>query len=370
MKDPRLQQLAKNIVNYSVNIQPGEKVLIHMIGQEREFVKCIIDEVYKAKGQPFVEIEDRTVVRALVQQAGKEQIEAMQRYHLPRMQEMDAYIAIRAAENANELSDIAAEQMSMYEKYYMRPVMNERVNNTKWVVMRYPNAAMAQSANMSVQAFEDFYFDVCNLDYAKMSKAMDALVTLMEQTDKVHIKGPGTDLRFSIKGIPAIKCAGNFNIPDGEVYTAPILDTVEGTISYNTPSVYQGKTFENICFRFEKGKIVEATSNDTKSINDVLDMDEGARFIGEFSLGFNPHILYPMKDTLFDEKIAGSLHFTPGQAYEIADNGNRSVVHWDLVLIQRPEFGGGEVYFDDQLIRKDGIFVHPALEQLNPENLK
>ncbi len=229
----------------------------------------------------------------------------------------------------------------------------------------------AQLANTSTEEFEDFYFNVCNLDYSKMSKAMDPLKTLMDRTDKVRIVSPGTDLTFfSIKGIGSVKCEGHRNIPDGELYTAPVRDSVNGTLSYNTTSVYKGTVFENIVFEFENGKIVKAASNHTDKINDVLDSDEGARYIGEFSLGFNPYILHPMKDTLFDEKIDGSLHFTPGQAYKEADNGNRSNVHWDLVLIQRPEYGGGEIYFDDVLVRKDGRFVLDELAGLNPENLK
>jgi aminopeptidase len=223
---------------------------------------------------------------------------------------------------------------------------------------------------MSTDAFEDFYFDVCNLDYNKMANAMEPLKQLMERTDKVRIVSPGTDLSFSIKGMNAVKCNGDRNIPDGECYTAPIRNSVNGVLSYNTPSVYEGTTFDNIRFVFENGKIVEASANHNDKINHIMDTDEGARYIGEFSLGFNPYIKDPMKDTLFDEKIDGSLHFTPGNAYDEADNGNVSAIHWDLVLIQRPEYGGGEVYFDDVLIRKDGRFVIPELLGLNPENLK
>ena len=245
-----------------------------------------------------------------------------------------------------------------------------RVPKTKWVVLRYPTNSMAQLAKMSTEGFEDFYFNVCNLDYAKMSEAMDSLVELMNQTDKVHIKGPGTDLHFSIKDIPAIKCAGERNIPDGEVYTAPVRDSVNGTITYNTPSPYQGFTYENVCLTFENGKIVQATANDTDRINKVFDSDEGARYIGEFAIGVNPYITQPMQDILFDEKIDGSFHFTPGQSYDEAPNGNHSSIHWDLVNIQRKDYGGGEIYFDGRLIRKDGRFVIPELEKLNPENLK
>jgi len=371
MRDPRIQTLAHNIVTYSLDVQPGEKVLVEMIGSERELLKAIVEEVHARGGHPYVELTDPGVQSAMLQSITKEQVEHWAEMDLKRMKDMNCYVGIRAGENVSEMSDVPEEQMKLYQTYYSKPVhLEQRVKKTRWVVMRYPNASMAQLANMSTGKFEDFYFNVCNLDYAKMSDAMDPLQALMNRTDKVRIVSPGTDMSFSIKNIGSVKCCGRRNIPDGEVYTAPVRDTVNGVISYNTPSVKSGITFENIVFRFENGKIVEATSNDTKRLNDILDADEGARYIGEFSLGFNPHILTPMKDTLFDEKIDGSLHFTPGQAYEQADNGNRSSVHWDLVLIQRPEYGGGEIYFDDVLIRKDGRFVISELEGLNPEHLK
>lgn len=371
MKDPRIQKLAENLVSYSVNVQPGENVLVEMIGSERDLIKAVVEEVGKAGGRAFVQLTDRTVLRSMLKYATREGLEAWAEIDLNRMKQMDCYIGIRAGENVNDLSDVPEENMKLYNSLYSHPVHSEqRVKHTKWVVLRYPNASMAQLANTTTEAFEDFYFEVCNLDYAKMDKAQDALADLMRRTDKVRIAGPGTELTFSILGIGAEKCSGQKNIPDGEVYSAPVRDSVNGTISYNAATLYNGVTFENVKFKFENGKIVEATSNDTVRLNEILDSDDGARHIGEFAIGFNPYILHPMKDILFDEKIAGSLHFTPGQAYDVTDNGNRSSIHWDLVLIQRPEYGGGEIYFDDVLIRKDGIFVLPELEGLNPENLK
>ena len=283
---------------------------------------------------------------------------------------MDEYIGIRASSNTSELSNIDSKIMEMYNKYYMIPVhFEERVKRTKWCILRYPNNSMAQMSKMNLENFEDFYFNVCNLDYAKMSKAMDNLKDLMNKTDKVHIVGPGTDLTFSIKGIPAEKYMGTFNIPDGEVATAPVKDSVNGYITYNTETTYNGVLFNNIRFEFENGKIVKATSNNTEMLNKILDTDKGARYIGEFALFLNPYVEKPIGDTLFDEKIKGSFHFTPGEALEESDNGNRSSIHWDIVNIQRKEYGGGEMYFDDVLVRKDGIFVLPELEALNPENL-
>lgn len=369
--DPRIRTLARNLIRYSTNLQAGEKILIDMYGLEVPMVRALVEEAYAVGGIPFVSIKDTQVSRALLMGATEEQWSMMARFEAERMKEMDAYIAIRSGHNASELADVPGAKMQIYQQKWWHPVHSEiRVPKTRWCVLRWPTHSMAQLASTSTEAFEDFYFDVCTLDYAKMDRQMDALKARMERTDKVRITGPGTDLTFSIKGIPAIKCSGLRNIPDGECFTAPVRTSVNGVLSYNTQSVYQGFTFENVRFEFKDGKIVKATANDTERINQVLDSDEGARYIGEFSFGFNPHILKPMKDTLFDEKIAGSFHFTPGQAYENADNGNRSVIHWDLVNIQRPEYGGGEIYLDGELVRKDGRFVVDDLLGLNPENLK
>lgn len=368
--DPRITTLARSLVHYSTRLQPGEKLLIEMIDDALPLAKALIDECYKADGMPFLTIKNNSLQRTLLRQATAEQLTRNGEWEAERMRSMDAYIGIRASENVSEMADVPPEKMQLYQQYWSKPVHTDiRVPDTKWCVLRYPNAAMAQLANMSTEAFEDFYFDVCTLDYEKMAKAMDPLIELMQRTDKVQITGPDTNLIFSIKGIPSVKCSGLRNIPDGEVYTAPVKYSVNGVISYNTPAVYQGVTYENIRLEFTDGKIVKAIANHSEQMNKVLDTDDGARFIGEFALGLNPHIHLPMKDTLFDEKINGSFHFTPGNAYETAFNGNRSAVHWDLVCIQRPEFGGGEIWFDDRLIRKDGRFVIPELAGLNPENL-
>ena len=370
MVDPRICTLAKNLVNYSCSLQSGEKILIEAIGLELPFVKKLIKEVYSVGGIPFVTIKNTSVNRALLICAGEEQVKMMAKYEAARMENMDAYIGIRSGNNSAELSDVPPDKLEMYNKYFINEVhLKIRVPKTKWVVLRYPSPSMAQLANTSTEAFEDFYFNVCNLDYAKMSEAMTPLVELMNKTDRVRIVGVETDLTFSIKSLPAIKCAGKRNIPDGEVFSAPVKDSVNGYITYNTPAQYQGFTYENIRLEFTDGKIVQATANDTDRINKVFDTDEGARYIGEFALGVNPYITKPMKDTLFDEKIAGSIHFTPGSAYDECFNGNKSAIHWDLVYIQTPEYGGGEIYFDDVLIRKDGSFVIPQLDRLNPENL-
>lgn len=370
--DLRIQKLAENLIRYSCEVKEGERVFIECIGNSAlPLVKELVKEAYKAKAQPFVEVKNNSVLRQLLLECNEEQLKFMADYELKRMKGMDAYIGIRAGDNASELGDVPSDKMGLYMEYFSKPVHSEeRVSNTKWVVLRYPNNAMAQLAGKSKEAFEDFYFNVCNLDYSRMSMAMDNLVKLMERTDRVYIKGEGTDLKFSIKDIPVIKCDGKNNIPDGEIFTAPVKDSVNGVLTYNCPAVYQGVTYENIRLEFKDGKIVKAEASDTERINKVFDTDEGARYIGEFAIGVNPYITTPMKDTLFDEKIMGSFHFTPGKAYDDASNGNISSIHWDLVCIQTSEYGGGEIYFDDVLVRKDGKFVIPELEDLNPENLK
>ncbi|MDD2234241.1 MAG: aminopeptidase [Desulfitobacteriaceae bacterium] len=365
-----MEKLADNIINYSLGLKQNEKVLIEVIGLEIPLAQALVRHAYLAGGVPFLTISNHTLMREILKGLTTSQADAMARWDLARMSEMQAYIGLRSGENVNEWSDIPGEKLAIYLSYYSKIVHSQqRVPHTRWCVLRYPNAAMAQLSGMSIEGFEDFYFEVCNLDYAKMSEAMDPLVQLMERTGQVHILGPGTDLKFSVKGMPVIKCAGHLNIPDGEVFTAPVRDSVNGKISYNTPAVYQGFNFESIVLEFKDGKIFNAVANNTERLNSILDTDEGSRYIGEFALGINPYILKPMKDALFDEKINGSFHLTPGSCYDECNNGNKSAIHWDLVNIQRPEYGGGEIYFDNKLVRKDGRFVLSNLQMLNFENL-
>jgi aminopeptidase len=368
MLDPRFDRLAAVLIDFSTRLQKGERVLIDCFDIPHEMVVSLIRRA-RAKGAvPLVNLQNNVVNRELLRGAEEDQYRLIAEYELLRMQAMDAYVALRGSHNITEHSDVPADRMRLATKV-LQPVLEQRVNKTKWVVLRWPTGSMAQMAAMSTEAFEDFFFRVCTLDYSKMEKAMRPLKDLMDHTDRVHITGPGTDLRFSIRGIPTIACSGEHNIPDGEIFTCPVKDSVEGHVQFNTPTIYQGSAFDSVRLSFKNGKVVEASGNNTKRINEILDSDAGARYIGEFALGFNPYILEPMRDILFDEKIAGSFHFTPGQAYENADNGNRSQVHWDLVAIQRPEYGGGEIHFDDQLVRKDGLFVRKELTGLNPEHL-
>ena len=364
MHDERFDKLAKLLVEYSIRLKRNETVLIEAFDIPDEMTVALVRAARKAGGVPFAQVYHARVNRALALEASDRQLNLTASYELARMKKMDAYIAVRGSHNITELADVPPDKMQLIGRK-MRPVQDERVKRTKWVVLRWPTPSMAQLAGMSTEAFEDFYFDVCTLDYRKLQPGMKALKRLMQKTDRVEIKAPGTDLNFSIKRIPAVICGGDRNIPDGEVFTAPVKDSVEGQVTFNAPSIYQGTAFDGVRLEFKRGKIIDATSNETEKLNKILDSDAGARYIGEFSLGFNPRVFQPMRDILFDEKIAGSFHFTPGQAYEEADNGNRSQVHWDLVSIQRPDYGGGEIYFDGKLIRKNGEFLPKQLRSLN-----
>ena len=368
MHDPRCDKLAAVLTKHSTKLRPGEKVLIDLFDVPDAIGVALIRAVRDCGAIPFIQNHHARLSRELALGAESDALDTSAAVELARMKKMHAYIAVRGSHNITEMSDVPDEKMQLIAGK-MRPVMDWRINKTKWVVLRWPTPAMAQQAQMSTAAFEDFYFKVCTLDYARMAPGMAALKQLMDRTDRVHITGPGTDLRFSIKNIGSVTCGGDRNIPDGEVFSCPVKTSVEGHVSFNVPSIYQGHAFDSVRLEFSRGRIVNASANNTAALNRILDSDPGARFIGDFSLGFNPHILHPMRDILFDEKISGSFHFTPGQAYKTAGNGNTSRIHWDLVCIQRPEYGGGEVRFDGKLIRKDGLFTLPALKKLNPAHL-
>ncbi len=367
MRDPRLETLAANLLDYSLDIQPGEKVMITGETNSMDLLIALVEAAYQRKAVPYPRISHERLHRAYLLGATREQMDLQVSWDVQRIGDIDALISVYAEGNASELADVPG---SILEASHLagEPLM-ELYLKKKWVLLKYPTPSGAQAAGMSTEAFEDFCLDVSTLDYARMDKAMDPLVELMTRTDRVRITSPGTDLSFSIKDIPVLKAAGKNNIPDGEVYTAPVRDSMNGTVAFNTPSLEDGVTYERIRLTFKDGKVVDSDASEPERLLKMLDTDEGSRYLGEFALGVNPRIDRPMKDTLYDEKIGGSFHVALGRAYDDADNSNRSAIHWDLVLIQTPTWGGGEIYFDDVLVRKDGLFVLPELEGLNPANL-
>lgn len=375
MSDPRLALLADTLINWSTALKPGEKILIEAIDTPAAMTCELVRTARAAGADPLVLLKDTVVDRALRLEATGEQMRLQGEVEALAMRAVDAYIGIRGQRNITELSDIPPESQQHYlEQVWEKVHLRIRCVDTRWVVLRWPHPSMAQQAGMSTEAFEDFFFDVCTLDYGKMARAMEPLARRMTAAKEVRITGPGTDLRFSLEGMGAVCCDGKCNIPDGEVATAPVPGSAEGVVQYNAPTISDdGVVHEDVRLRFERGRIVEAASSNSEHLNRVLDRDPGARSIGEFALGLNPLITRPMLDILFDEKIAGSFHFTPGDSmpeWKEADNGNRSAVHWDLVCLQDAAHGGGEIRFDGELVRKDGLFVPADLQPLNPEQLR
>ncbi len=373
MIDSRVVRLCELLCTHSMDLSAEDTVLIHAFDIPEEVIAELVRAAQKTGAKVVLRLESNRIRRQLMHGMTQANAEVIADIELHEMKNVTAYCALRGGANVSELGDVPPAIQSMWSKVYAQPVVfGQRVEHTKWVVLRWPSSSMAQQAGQSTDAFEEFYFRVCTADYPKMKKAAEPLQELMRRTDRVHLKGPGTDLEFSIKGVGAVSCFGVRNIPDGECFSAPVKVSVNGMVQYNTVSLYQGTEFKNIRFVVKEGKIVEASAGDqTAKLNEILDTDEGARYFGEWSMGYNPDVLHPMKDTLFDEKIAGSFHLTPGNSYSPpGGNGNQSAIHWDIVNIQRPEYGGGEIWFDGKLIRQDGLFILPELFGLNPERLR
>jgi len=370
MRDERLGRLARQLVNRSVALQKGEHLLVSSTGAENPLVVEIIRCAYEAGGYPHLDIQNHALKKEVLLGYDEEAARVDAAWEAARMEGMDASISVVTTDNPMEMGEVPREKLALYARLVGHPVnRRRREGRVRWCVALYPTPFYAFSAGMSLRRFEDYYFDVCCLDYTRLGGAMDRLRALMERTEQVRILREGTDLCFSIRGVPKACSKGERNVPDGEVYTAPVRDSVNGTIAFNVPSTFQGVRFEGVRLRFENGRVAWAESSRPEALNRILDTDSGARFVGEFAFGVNPRLLTPIGQTLFDEKIAGSVHLALGHALDLTDNGNRSAIHWDLVAILRPDFGGGEVYFDGALIQKDGRFLPGELEDLNPSVL-
>lgn len=366
--EEKQEKLADTIVNYSLHVNENDKVLItYQSSESKSFVEKLIKKIFLRGGIPFTNYVDPFISNLLKENSTSNRIDLIKEYQKFELDHFDSFINIKYNLNDYESGSIP-KKIRDEISFKTYEIHNKLVNERKWVLLNYPSYVDSYKAKMKYEDFLNYSFDVMNVDYSKMSKDIEPLKKLMDKTKKVRITGNGTDITFSIKGMKSIPCTGESNIPDGEIFTCPVRDSVNGVIKYNTTSTYNGEVFSNIRLEFINGKIIDATCDDeskNEKLNIIFDTDEGSRYVGEFSLGLNPKILVPMGDILFDEKIFGSIHFTPGAAYKECYNGNDSNIHWDLVLIQRREYGGGEIYFDDVLIRKDGLFVLPELRHLN-----
>jgi len=367
MKDPRIERLARVLTGYSTRITRGDIVLISASGVESlPLVKAVHAEALKA-GARHVEInfDFPDLVRQFFDLADDEQVSYFPEHRLDFMKKVDVSIGIGAPDNVMTMARADQKKMVTYQKVH-HPILEERVKNTRWVVTRFPTYGAAQDARMSLEEYEDFFFSACDFDWDMESEKQERLKTLIDKGREVRLIASDTDLTFSIEGMVGVKCDGRFNMPDGEVFTAPVRDSVKGHITFNAPTLYQGREFNGIRLEFENGKIVKATApKDEEALNRILDTDDGARYIGEFAIGVNSSINAPMRNILFDEKIFGSIHLTPGACYDECDNGNQSAVHWDMVKLFH---GDGQILIDGEVIQDKGRFVHPDLLELNPAN--
>ncbi len=361
-------ELSKKIVNYALKVKENDRVLITYESEKcNNLIKNLIKDITEKKGIVFTKRIDNEISALLLETTTDERIKEIAKRNEFEVDNFDCFISIRYSTNEYEDKNVASEIRKKIGDA-TKESHDIRTNQRRWVLLNYPSVLDAYKAKMTYDEFYDYAFKSMIFDYEKMEKAVEPLKKLMEKTDKVRLTGKDTDITFSIKNMNVVPCLGTMNIPDGEIFTAPVKDSINGKITYNTPSPYRGNVFHNVSLEFKNGKIVKATCNeDDKKLNEIFDTDDGARYVGEFSIGLNPYIREPMEDILFDEKIIGSIHFTPGAAYKEAYNGNDSSIHWDMVLIQREEYGGGEIYFDDVLIRKNGKFVLEELKELNFE---
>lgn len=362
----KIKELSNVIVNKSLKINKEDKVLItYQNPLCNDLIVELIKDIKALDAVVYTKFNDPVIHKELVMSTNQERAELLGKYSKFEVDHFTKFIMIRYTTNDYEDSEVPHDIRKLISGK-TRKYDSIRINERKWVLLNYPSVLDAHKAKMSYEKFRNYALDAMTTNYDDLCERLKPLKELMERTDQVTIIGPNTDITFSIKGMPVIPCCGEANLPDGEIFTSPVKNSVNGKITYNTPSPYQGNVFSNICFEFKDGKIINSSCNgDNEKLESILNTDDGSRYIGEFSLGLNPYILDPIGDILYDEKIKGSIHFTPGQAYEEADNGNRSDIHWDLVLIGRPEYGGGEIYFDDVLIRKDGEFVLEQLKHLN-----
>ena len=366
-KEEIVKNVANHLIEKSIKLQEGENLLIDIVNTDSmPLVYALIDKVREKKANVYTNIVDKKMFAKLIKNTNNNEIKTLADIDEFRMKKMDAYIGITSLSNKYDLKNIDLDILNMYSAEYTYKVhIKERVKNTKWCILNYPTELAAESSKMDDDEFFEFWGKANVMNYDELNEDILKLKKLIDNTDKVKIIGKDTDLTFSIKDIPSIPCLGEHNLPDGEIFTAPVRESVNGYIKYNTKTMYNGVEFKNIFFRFENGKIIEAYSEiNNEKLEEILNIDEGARYIGEFAIGLNKEIKQLVQNTLYDEKIAGSFHLTPGAAYSEADNGNESKIHWDIVYLEKDD-EYSKMYFDDILIREKGQFVIDELKSLN-----
>lgn len=360
----KLKKLAKIIINYSIALKKGEKLLIRGYGFDGyPLIKELYLEAVKAGAFKIdVRYSSDEMARIFYENATKEQLTFLDLLDKKVADNYDAMIQIIADENPFELAAVEIKKKQLAMKA-MKP-LSDILHKKRWCLFYYPNNATAQTAKKSLETWENFVFDSCIKDWKKEEKMQLKLIDLLKKVKKIRVVGHETDLTLSVAGQTWLKCCGSHNLPDGEVFTSPIRNSVSGVIRYNVPTRYMSKDFDWVKLWLKNGKVVkEACSHDVKDLADILNTDSGARYYGEFAFGLNKSILEPTREILFDEKMGKSLHMALGKCYDEAPNGNDSNIHWDLIF--RFDWANAELYFDDKKVYSKTKWIDDYFTFLN-----
>lgn len=350
--DKRWAQLGDLLVNYSMAVKPGEKVMIAFVEVETyPLVHAIYRSCLQAGALPQVQFLSEELNRLVLVHGTPEQIGWVPEIEAYGMEWADVYFGLRGAHNLDVFWDIPAEKLSLLRQA-MGKISTLRWQKTRWCLLRVPNAALAHQAGVDEETITDMFFNACFLDWPVVSQEWRRWADDLTKGDQIRIIGKGTELSFSTEGRTWDVAAGHSNMPDGEIATAPVESTIDGVIYFDFPGVLGGRLVHDIRLRWEQGKLVEATSSTNQDfLRSVLNTDAGASLIGEFAIGTNPEVNYFCKDILIDEKIGGTVHIALGRAYPKVGGTNQSAIHWDIIKDMRQE---GEIYLDDELVFRNG----------------
>ncbi|MDX6543253.1 MAG: aminopeptidase [Gaiellaceae bacterium] len=359
MADPRVEAYARLLVEYSVGVEPGWQVAVLAGTNARPLVEAVIREIAGRGAYPLVHLtfsgrgfHDQSWLES----ASDELLERAAPLAVHEAEQIDAHISIDSPENTKALGAIAPERIAKYRESILPLVSRTRSNEIPWVICQWPTPALAQDAGMDTASFAEFLFGAVLLDWQAESQKMERIKERFDGASEVRIVGAGTDIVLGLEGRAALIDDGHLNMPGGEVYYGPVEDATEGTITYSEfPANYLGREVAGARLVFQAGRVVEASAQSGEDfLIETLDTDEGARVLGELGIGCNPGIDRYMKNTLFDEKIAGTVHLAVGNSYTSSGGTNKSAVHWDMVKDLR---AGGELHLDGEVVQRDGNWL-------------
>jgi aminopeptidase len=366
MTDPRIEKLADLLVNYSVAVRPGDKVVITGGTIAEPLLKAIYTRVLLAGGYPTMMAGLPGLDEILFRNASDDQLQHVPGWQKDIISSYDVRISIGAEHNTKALTGVDPTKMVTYSQAHRElmeiALRRSAAKELRWTVALFPTDAYAQDAEMSLSEYEDFVYNACLPDaddpvayWQRFSGWQQKIVDWLKEKKTVRVTGPDTDLRLSIAGRTFENCDGRYNMPDGEVFTGPVEDSIDGKVRFSYPAIYEGHEVTGVRLRFEEGKVVDAAADKNEEfLLKIIDTDEGSRRVGEFAIGTNEGITRFTRQILFDEKINGSFHMALGIGYPETGSRNKSAIHWDLICDLRD---GGEIWVDDELIYRNGKFV-------------